>query len=302
MIIGCSNSKRLAKNIARKSRQEYSELIIKKFPDGETYLRFKTDVKNKKSKRFFKPQNNILSNKEIVLVNSCHPNPNDALIELLFAAQTAKELGAKKVTIVASYIAYLRQDKRFHEGECKSNSIIAELLNCADELITIDPHLHRIKSLNDIFKIKTKRLSANKAIADFIEQNHKNALIIGPDEESYQWAEKIAEEINSHAIILRKKRYNSRSVRIKLKQDVDFKNKDVVIVDDIISTGHTMIEPIKQLKQKGVKKITCICVHGLFVEDALERLKRLGVDVISTNTIESKVSKIDVSKLVADNL
>ncbi len=286
MIIGCSNSKKLARDIARKSRQEYSELITKKFPDGETYLRFKTDVKNK----------------EIVLVNSCHPNPNDALMELIFAAQTAKELEAKKVIIVAPYLAYLRQDKRFHSGECKSNSIIAKLLNCADELITIDPHLHRIKNLNEIFKIKTKRLSANKTISEYINSNHKNALIIGPDEESYQWAEKIAEEINSHAVILRKKRYTSRSVRIKLKQDVDFKNKDVVIVDDIISTGHTMIEPIKQLKQKGVKKITCICVHGLFVEEALERLKRLGVDVISTNTIESKVSKIDLSKFIADNL
>lgn len=286
MIIGCSNSKKLARDIARKSRQEYSELIVKRFPDGELYLRFKTDVKNK----------------EIILVNSCHPNPNDALIELIFAAKTAKELGAKRVTIVASYLAYLRQDKRFHPEECKSNSIIADLLSCADELITIDPHLHRINSLNEIFKIKNKRLSANKTISEYIEKNHRNALIIGPDEESYQWAEKIAEEINSHAVILRKKRYTSRSVRIKLKQDVDFKNKNVVIVDDIISTGHTMIEPIKQLRKKCVKKITCICVHGLFVEQALERLRKLGVDVISTNTIESKVSKIDLSELIAESL
>lgn len=286
MIVGCSNSQKLARKIAKQLKTEFSELIIKHFPDGETYLRFKTSVKNK----------------EVVLVQTLQPKPNDALIELIFAAKTAKELGAKKIILVAPYMAYLRQDKRFHSGECVSNKIISELLSCADQVITIDPHLHRIKKLSEIFKTKTTALSANKTIAEYIQKNHSKAIIVGPDEESYQWAETIAEQIKSHAVILRKKRYSSRTVRIKVKQNIEWKGKTIVIVDDIISTGHTVIEPIKQLQKYGVKKIVCICVHGLFAEDALLQLKKLGIEIISTNTIQNPVAKIDVSRMIAEGL
>jgi len=287
LIIGCSNSRDLAKKVARKTKAKYSALKTKKFPDGETYVRFMTDVKNKK----------------IVLVNSFHPNPNDAMVETIFAAQTAKELGARSVTIVAPYLAYMRQDKRFHPGESKSNTIMSKMLSrVADKIITIDPHLHRIKSLNDIFKIKTKRLSANSAIAEYIDKNIKNTVIIGPDIESYQWAEAIAEKIDLHAVVLKKKRYTARKVRIKVKKDVDFKNRNVVIVDDIISTGHTMIEPIRQIKKMGAKKIYAIGVHGLFVEGALKKLRKLGVRILTTNTIENPVSKIDMSETIARGL
>lgn len=286
IIISGTNSKELGREIAKQLRLEYSELTINKFPDGETYLRFKIDVKSK----------------EAVLVQTMHPDPNDSLIETILAVKTAKDLGAKKTTLVIPYLPYMRQDKRFLSGECISNKIIAELLSCADRLITIDPHIHRIKSLSEIFKTKTTALSASKAIADYINKNHKKSIIIGPDIESYQWAETIAKYIKHHAIILRKKRYNARSVRIKVKEDIDWKGKTVVIVDDIISTGNTIIEPVKQLKKYGVKKICCICVHGLFSEGALEKLKKLGVEVISTNTIKSSVSRIDISGIIAEEL
>ncbi len=159
-----------------------------------------------------------------------------------------------------------------------------------------------LKKLSEIFKTKTTTISANKTIAEYIQKNHSKSIIVGPDEESYQWAETIAEQIKSHAVILRKKRYNSRTVRIKVKQDIAWKGKTVVIVDDIISTGHTMIEPIKQLQKYGVKKIICICVHGLFAENAILRLKKLGVEIISTNKIQNSVAKIDVSRMIADQL
>ena len=287
IIVGGTNSRELAKRIAKKLNAPYSELNAKNFPDGETCLRYTFDPKGK----------------DIVIVNSMHPEPNNSMIELIFAANTAKELGAKTVTIVAPYLAYLRQDKRFHPGECQSNKIIAKLLSCADRVITLDPHIHRIKSLKDIFKINATRLSANEAIAEYIKKKiSHNATIVGPDIESYQWAEKIAEKIKMHATVLKKKRYAADVVRIKVTPGTEFKGKNVILVDDIISTGHTMIEPIRQIKKLGAKKIFCIGVHGLLVEGALKKLQTLGVKVITTNTIENPVSKIDVSGIIADAL
>ena len=286
IIFGGTNSKEIAKKIARKLKANYGELYSTRFPDGEIYMRYKADVKGK----------------EVVLVNTLHPSPNENMMELIFAAHTAKEVGAKKVTIVAPYLAYMRQDKRFHPGECKSNTIMSKLLGVADRVVTIDPHLHRIKSMREIFKTQTKKLSANKVIADYIDRNIKNVMIVGPDTESYQWAENIAKFLHFHAVVLKKKRYTARKVRIIVKKGVDFKGKNVVLVDDIISTGHTMLEPIKQIKKMGAKKIYCICVHGLFAEGALQKLKKLGATVISTNTIINPVSKIDISGLIASAL
>lgn len=286
IVFGGTNSQDLAKRVARRLKAPYAALIVKHFPDGETYLRLPKDVKGK----------------EVILIESMHPDPDLIMIETIFAARTAKELGAKKVIIVAPYLAYMRQDKRFHPRECKSNSIMAALMTCGDKIITIDPHLHRISSLKDIFKIPAQRLSANDVIAKYIKKNIKNEVIVGPDIESYQWAEEIAKKIDLHAVVLRKKRYTSRVVRIKVKPGIGFRGKNVVIVDDIISTGHTMIEPIKQIKKMGAKKIYCIGVHGLFVEGALKKLKKLGVTVLTTNTIVNPVSKIDMSETIAKAL
>lgn len=285
IIIGCSASKDLAKKISKKLKKPYSELFVSKFPDNELYVRFKTNVKNK----------------TVVLVQSLF-EPNEKIIEILFAAYTAKDLGAKKLVLVAPYLAYMRQDKRFHPSGCISSEVIAKLFRVFDELITIDPHLHRHHSLRKLFKIKSKKLSANSLIADYIKKHFKNSIILGPDEESYQWAKKVAEKIKSHAIVLKKRRYTSRKVRIKIK-GMNLKGKNIVVVDDIISTGHTMMETVKEAKHLGAKKIECVCVHGIFAENAYEKLKKLGVKrIVSTNTIPNKAAKIDVSGLIADSL
>ena len=286
LIFGGSNSQDLAKRIARRTKSRYFPLIATHFPDGELYIKFSTSVAGKK----------------VVIVNSLYPSPDEEMMEVIFAVKTAKELGAKKVTVIAPYLAYMRQDKRFHPGEAKSNTIMSKLLSCADELITIDPHLHRIHSLKEIFKIKTKALTANRVLASYINKNVSNPIVVGPDEESGQWANEIARLAEAEHFVLKKKRYTAEKVRIIVKTNLDLKGRNVVIVDDIISTGHTMIEPIKQLKRMGVKKVYCIGVHGLFVLNALQKLKQLGAKVVSTNTIQSKVSKIDVSELIAEAL
>ncbi len=285
-IVGLSNGKELARKVSKILHARFLQVQTDYFPDGELHMKYSvTRLQG-----------------HVVLVQSFHPNPNVALVESLFAGKTARELGAQQVTLVAPYLAYLRQDKRFHPGECVSNHIIAGLLDSFDHVLTIDPHLHRISSLQEIFKTHARHVSANGVLADFIKKKYPDAFLIGPDSESGQWAAAIAQQIHHPFVILKKKRYTARSVRIKVQTPVSVRGKRVILVDDIISTGHTMLEPIKQLKRLGAKKILCMCVHGVFAEGALKRLQQSGATVIATNTIPNPVAQIDVAPLIAQAL
>jgi len=286
IIIGLSNSKNLAKKVARKLKARYSELDFKFFPDGEVYLRFKEKLRG-----------------TVVLIQSMQPRVNDALIETLFASATAKELGAKKVILVAPYLCYMRQDKRFKPGECISNEIVAKFIDdYVDEIFVADPHLHREKTLNRFFKIKATKLTANPLIAQYIKKKIKNPLLIGPDWESYKWARATAEMIGAESVILKKKRFSGRRVKVFFGQRIDVKGKNAVLVDDMISTGGTLLKTIEHLKKLGVKKFTCIAVHGIFTEGALEKLKKAGAKVITANTIENPTAKLDISGVIAGAL
>ena len=287
IVVSCSHGKHIGKLIARKLKCGNSNLFFNKFPDDEIYTRF--DCR--------------LGNMEVVLVQSFYKNVNDCIIEVILAAHTAKELGAKKIILAAPYFPYLRQDKRFHKGEAVSQKIIAELVNnYFDEVLIMDPHLHRETKLGHLFTIKSKKLTANSLIADYIKKKIKNPVIIGPDEESYKWAKSVAEIIGAESRILEKKRYSSYHVEVRLNKKINLDSKDVVIVDDIVSTGNTILETVKKLKKLGAEKIYCICVHGIFADDSLEKLQKAGIKVISTNTIPSRVAKIDISNVFADSL
>ena len=287
LIVSCSHGKHLGSLIAKKLGNRHSDLIVDKFPDDELYIRFNSELKNK----------------NVVLVQSFYKNIADCIVEVIFAAKTAHELGAKNVILVAPYFPYLRQDKRFHKGEAVSQRIIANLIDkYFDAVYVMDPHLHREAKLKHIFKIKAKKLTANNLIADYINKHIKNPVIIGPDEESYKWARNVAEILGIDPIILIKKRYSSYNVRVKLNKRIDLSKKNAVIIDDIISTGHTILETAKILKRLGAGNIFCICVHGIFVNGALTKLKKAGIKVISTNTIPSEVAKIDVSGVIGEGL
>lgn len=287
LIVSCSHGNNLGYLIAKKLMKKHSELIVNKFPDDELVTRF----------------NPTLKSKTVVLVQSFYKSISDCMIEIIFAAKTAKELGAKKVILVAPYFPYLRQDKRFHKGESVSQSIIADLMDkYFDAVYIMDPHLHRKNKLSNIFKIKSIKLTANPLIADYIKHHIKNPVIIGPDEESYKWAKSVAEYLGAESRIFKKKRYSSYHVKVRLNKKVDLKNKNVVIVDDIISTGHTILETSKILKKLGAKNIYCVCIHGIFVDDALNKLKKARIKIISTNTIPNKAAKIDVSGVIAESL
>ncbi len=287
LIVSCSHGSHLGYSIAKKLKARHSELFVEKFPDDELLIRFNSDLKGQ----------------AVVLVQSFYKNISDCIIEVVLAAQTARELGAKKIELVALYFPYLRQDKRFHKGESASQGIIAKLIGkYIDSVYIVDPHLHRRFSLGQIFKISAKKITTNILIAEYIEKHLKNPVIIGPDEESYRWARNVAEMIGAESRILKKKRYSSYHVEVKLNKKIYLGNKNVVIVDDIVSTGHTIIEAAKLLRKLGAKNIYCICVHGIFVDDALKKLKKEKIKVVSTNTILNPVARIDISGLVATEL
>jgi ribose-phosphate pyrophosphokinase len=286
IIAGFSESSVLASNIAKKSGSALTIVEVGQFPDKETNLRFRIDVRGK----------------DIFIVRSLD-DPDKKIVDILLAAQAAKELGAKRVVLVAPYLCYMRQDKRFKPGQAISSRTIAKLANSFfDGMITVDPHLHRYKRLNEIFTKNPKRLTAINEIADFIGKEIRNPFIFGPDAESYQWARVAAERVGCDVDVLNKHRYSSDTVRIKVREKLDLTNKSAVIIDDVISTGHTVMEVVKDLRAIGAKRIYCICTHGIFAEDSLKKIEALGAKVFSTNTITNRVSNIDVSGLIAEEI
>ena len=287
IVLSLSHGKHLGKNIASKIKAGHSDLFVQKFPDDELRIRIQTNVKGK----------------EVYLVQSFYKEISDCIIETILAANTAKELGAKKVHLIAPYFPYLRQDKRFNNGESVSQYIIAGMIDkCCDSVTILDPHLHRTKSLAEIFKAKTIKLSCNELIVDYIKKNVKNAVCIGPDGESYKWAKFVGDMIGVESRVMAKTRYSSFHVKVKLNKTIDLKGKTVVIIDDIVSTGHTIIEASKLLRKIGAKKILCICVHAILVNDALKKFKKANIELVSCNTIPNEKMKIDVSGLIGGKI
>ncbi len=287
IIKGFSHGSHIAKKIANKLKTKYHELEVTRFPDSEIKLRFKTNIKGK----------------DVVLVQSFYENINDCIVEALFAAETARNLGAKKVILAAPYFPYLRQDKRFNPGECISLRTIAKNIDeDFDKVLIVDPHLHRERTLKHIFKISSKKVTANPLITDYIKKKIKNPVIIGPDWESYKWAQRCAEKIGCDCAIMEKKRYSATKVKVTLNKKIDIKSKNLIFIDDMISTGNTLLRAIEAMKKLGAKKVTCFAVHGILVNNSLEKLQKAGATVITTNTIPNKAAKIDVSNLIADSL
>lgn len=288
IVTSLKNSSKLAKKIAKKIEAPFSQTQVSTFPDGDIYLRFKTEIKGEK----------------VIIVESFQPDSNQALLNIIFAAQAAKAQGAKKVILIAPYLAFMRQDKMFNSGEAINAQIMSKLLNeNIDKLLTIDPHLHRIPKMKDVFTIPAKNLTANDVIAQFILKKYKKDIaVVGPDWESYQWADKISAAIGVEDTVLEKTRNSTRNVDVQVTKEIDLSGKNVVIVDDIISTGNTMIKAAIEAKKRGAKTVNAIGVHGLFVEGALEKMEKHFDTIFTVNTIEHETNKIDISPVIIEEI
>ncbi len=262
---------------------EKGEYSLRKFPDGETYLRILSNVEQR----------------EVIVVCTLH-EPDNKLLALLFFCRLLKDLKAKSICLVSPYLAYMRQDKKFNTGEAVTSGYFATLLSSfADQLITIDPHLHRRSSLQEIYTIPCSVLHAAGLISGWIKTNIPNALLVGPDGESRQWVSEVAKDAGVPFIVLNKIRQGDREVELSIPKTEDYKNYTPVLVDDIISTASTMIKAIQLLKQAGMNAPICIGVHPVFAPGAFQALKQAGAkEIISCNTIGHETNKIDISEMI----
>lgn len=282
IIFSFKDTDELAKKVAHQLKAEFSTLQQKNFPDGESYVRLEKSV----------------AHKTVVLIASFAHEPNQKIIESLLVAGAAKDSGAKKVILLATYLPYMRQDKQFNSGETiAAQHIIRTLSKNFEEIFAIDPHLHRISNLQKIAK-NAHNITTNEIVLNFIKKNFSEDFeIVGPDEESRKWGPKIARQLGIKSVVLKKTRLSSVKVKIKSKP----LGKNVLIVDDIISTGHTVFETIKIAKKQGAKKITILGIHAVFTKETGEKISRFG-KLITTNTIQNNYSKIDVAPLIARTL
>lgn len=261
-----------------------TRLHWRRFPDGESYLRFEDSP----------------AGRHLVVV--CTLNDPDAKAQaLLFAAGTARELGAASVGLVAPYLGYMRQDGRFKAGEAVTSALFARQLSAGfDWLATVDAHLHRLRTLSEIYSIPARDVSAAAGVAAWIRANVERPLVVGPDAESERWAAAVAAGAGAPHIALKKVRSGDREVRIEAPALEEWRGRTPVLVDDIISTARTMAAAARLLAGRGFAPAACVAVHAVFAGDALQALRAAGVSRIATsNTIAHETNAIDVSGEVA---
>jgi len=278
-IIGGTTSEKIAKDLCKDLQASLVKTTSKRFPDDELYIRILDDI----------------SKKHAVIIQTTHPDQK--IIELFLLQDAVKEAGAKKITVVIPYFGYARQDKKFQDGEPVSAKAIAKLISLnADKVITVDPHKEYIL---DFFTIPAFSCSAVPEIAKYLKRK-KIDMILAPDKGALERAKKASKIIKCDFDYMEKTRIDGTTVKIKPK-NLDVHNKNVAIIDDIISTGSTMALSIKELKKHGAKRVLVACTHGLFAGEAIKKLRSAGCDeIISTDTIQSDFSKVKIAPCISN--
>jgi ribose-phosphate pyrophosphokinase len=278
IVVGGSASTGLAKDLARELNAEYVQALTKTFPDGETYARIDRDALHG----------------EVVIVQNSYPN--DKLVELLLLQDAALGLGAEKVTCVIPYFGYARQDERFNRGEPLSAKVMVEHIQMsADRVVLVD--IHNPEIMDWFTKAKVKDVHAAPCIGDFFKE-HGVDLVLAPDEGALKRAGWTAERLGVDWDYMIKTRLSGTHVHMTPK-NIDAKDRRVLIVDDIISTGGTIIAATEELKRLGARNVMAACTHGLFVGNALDNLKKHVDKLACANTLESEGSLISVAPVVA---
>jgi ribose-phosphate pyrophosphokinase len=275
-----------AQRLAKELGYVYQPIRVHRFPDGECRVSVPTQPPP-----------------HIIICQSLD-YPNDKLIELLLAIQTLRPAGVKRLSLVAPYLCYMRQDKAFHPGEAVSQQIIGRFLtDLVDDLITVDAHLHRVDMLQQAVPLKNAiNLSAAPALGKFLQQQDLQPFLLGPDSESQQWARQIAEVGGFDWAVANKQRNSDVDVRITLP-NIDVQNRVVVLIDDVISSGHTLAQATRELQKAGASKICCLVTHALFADGALDLLHQVGVtDIWSSDSISHQSNVIHLAAMLTSEL
>ena len=257
------------------------------FPDGECYLRVDGDVKGAD-----------------VVVAAALKNPDAQALRLWFAADTLRDMGARRLVLATPYLPYMRQDARFRPGEAVTSRSFGRFVSQAfDGVVTVDPHLHRYHSLDQVYSVPSRVVRSAPAIAQWLRQNVERPIVVGPDAESEQWARDVAERAGCPWQVLTKTRHGDRHVDVTLPAAEGAAGRTPVLVDDIASSGHTLAEAARHVREVfGVAPI-CIAVHALFAPEAKPLLREAGAArVLSCNTVPDESNAIDVLPLFAQGV
>lgn len=275
----------LAKAVAMRLGGRLGRLDWRHFPDGESLVAIDEGV----------------AGADVALFCSLKL-PDQKALPLRFAAQTARELGARSVGLIAPYLAYMRQDKRFHAGEALSANVFARFLEqTVDWLVTVDPHLHRIQSLESFFRIPATQVAAAPSIADWIRREIPRPLLIGPDSESAQWVADVAHEAHAPYEVLHKVRHGDTDVEISLPNAERLRGYTPVLVDDIASSGRTLVATLERLNKLGLSPAVCVVIHPIFSGDAWAALNAAGAGrIVSTDSIAHHSNAISLAIPIAD--
>jgi len=284
VVLGFIENRKQAEQLAAELGMPYGKISLHRFPDGEHRLSVPTPLPTR------------------VIIYLSLDDPNEKLIELLLAAAAARDNGAEELLLVAPYLCYMRQDIAFHPGEAVSQQVIGKLLaEHFDAVVTVDPHLHRIQQLRQAIPLAhALALTAADVMAAYLSERFESPLLLGPDGESRQWVETIALKQGFDFSVGTKERFGDRHVRIHLPDDVGFAGRDVVIVDDIASTGRTMIAAAESVLAASPSSLSLLVTHALFAGDAEARIRALSIDNLwSTDSVSHSTNTIKLAPLLA---
>jgi ribose-phosphate pyrophosphokinase len=261
------------------------DVQVHHFPDGESLVKVQPPAPDT----------------EAVLVCTLD-HPDAKTVPLLMAAATLRELGACRVGLVAPYLAYMRQDRRFQPGQAVSARSFAALLSAHfDWLVTADPHLHRIHDLDEVYALRSRVVHTAPVLAAWIGAQVERPLIVGPDGESAQWAEAVAAEVGAPVVVLRKQRFGDTDVRVTVPDLERYPDHTPVLLDDIISSGRTLVAALEHLRAAGTLPPVCVAVHGLLAGDAMARIREAGAaHVACSNSVDHDAECIDITPLLLE--
>lgn len=284
ILLSFPDDRPLAAAVADRVGARMGRLEWRHFPDGESLVAVDDDI----------------AGEDVVLFVSLN-DPDRKALPLRFAARTAREFGARSVGLVAPYLAYMRQDTRFHPGEAVSANAFAQFLDeSVDWLVTVDPHLHRIAALEDVFRMPATAVAAAPQLADWIRQEVVKPMLIGPDSESAQWVADVALQAHVPYEVLHKTRSGDREVEVSLPDVERLRGRTPVLVDDIVSSGRTLVAALEHLSRLRLPPAVCLVIHPIFAGDAWECLQRAGVGrIVSSDSIAHPSNAISLAEPIA---
>jgi len=274
---------RAAEAFARELGVACHTVESRRFPDGESLIRVPATARR-------------------VFLYRSLDHPNAKLVEILLAASALRDGGAREVVLVAPYLAYMRQDMAFHAGEAISQRVIGKLIaGHFDGLVTIDPHLHRISSLGEAVPgIPALSLSAAPVLSAAIAAG-EDPLLVGPDSESRPWVEAIASPLGLEVLVGEKQRRGDREVDVSIPGIERASGRTAILVDDVISSGMTMIAAAGLLRGAGAKAIEALATHCLADDDDLARIRSAGIGRVRTTlSVDGPTASLPIAGLIAD--